>query len=189
MADERWVSQSEAARLMGVAQSSISRFLAANPDVPVKRNDRGAVKEVEFNALAEARGSSLSVQDKAAERTPFVSSSPSSQLPFEEAVEQPRRKNLRDVVLEMDIAERKGELIDRQSAQSAIETAGLKFVQALDRRRRSLAGRLAGLSSAREIELKLKAEDRELMEALVADLIRAADGLVMGELEESPPPA
>lgn len=187
MAEDRWVSQSEAARLMGVAQSSISRFLAANPDVPVKRNDRGAVKEVEFNALSEARGSSLSVQDKAAERTPFVPAP--EQIPFEKAIEQPRRKSLRDEVLEMDIAERKGELLDRQSVKSAVETAGLAFAQALERRRRSLAGRLAGMGSAREIELELKAEDRRVMEALVADLTKAAAGLVIDDLEESAAPA
>lgn len=182
---ERWVSQSEAARLLGVAQSSISRFIAANADVPVKRNERGAVQTVEFNALAEARGGSLSVQDKAAERAAPVM----DQIPFVEAVAQPRRQNLRDVVLELDIAERKGELLPRQSVQSAIETAGLAFSQALDRRRRSLAGRLSGLTDTRAIELELKAADRLVMEALVADLTRAAEGLVIGELEESAAPA
>lgn len=187
MAEQRWVSQSEAARLLGVAQSSISRFIAANPDVPVRRNDRGSVAEVEFNALAEARGSSLSVQDKAAERTPFVAQP--EQIPFERAIEQPRRQNLRDVVLELDIAERKGELLDRQSVQTAVETAGLAFAQALERRRRSLASRIAGMTEAREIELELKSEDRKVMEALVADLTRAAEGLVVGELEESAAPA
>jgi hypothetical protein len=187
MADERWVTQSEAARLLSVAQSSISRFIAANADVPVRRNGRGHVETVEFNALVEARGGSLSVQDKAAEKA-VAPPAPAADRPFEDAAATPRRRDLRDVVLELDIAERKGELLDRQAMQTAIETAGLSFSQALDRRRRSLASRFASMTEAREIEIELKSEDRKLMEALVHDLIRAAEGLEVG-LEESAAPA
>jgi hypothetical protein len=186
---ERWVTQSEAARELGVAQSSISRFLTANPDVPVKRNASGKISEVEFHALAEARSGSLSVQDKAAEREYAEPSSPPQNLPFEQAVKTPRRKDLRDEMLEMDIAERKGELLPRASIQSAVETAGLAFTQALDQRRRSLASRVAMLTDTREIELLIRADDRKLMEAIVKKLTSAADGLVIGEAEEIDAPA
>jgi hypothetical protein len=173
MADERWVSQSEAARLLGVAQSSISRFIAANSDVPVKRSGRGNVETVEFNALTLARGGSLAVQDKVAEREAVNTKT----APGVRGGEEPVRRNMRDEVLALDLAERKGEVLARASVQSAVEGAGLAFVQALERRRRQLASKLAEMSDLRAVELELKASDRLLMEALVRDLTRAAAGL------------
>lgn len=175
MAEERWVSQSEAARLLGVAQSSISRFIAANSDVPVKRNDRGRVETVEFNALRAARGESISVQDKAAERE-AVQQPPA---PGVRGVVEATRRNVRDELAELDLAERKGEVLPRASVQSAIETAGLNFVQGLERRRQALATKLTGMTDRRAVELELKAADRQLMEALVRDLTRAAAGMTV----------
>ena len=53
--DGQWVSVSDAARMeasagRAVNKSSISRFLDRNPDVPVRRDDQGRVKLVEYGA-------------------------------------------------------------------------------------------------------------------------------------------
>lgn len=175
---ERWVSQKEAAELetragRACVQSSISRFLARNPDVPVRRGPNGAVQVVEYNALAAARAASLPVHDRQAAQT---WSEPAE--PVERGGRQPSRKRqLEDELLEMQVGEKRKTLISRAAVQMAVETAGLAFAQAMERRRRVLAGKIAGVEDAREVELALRASDRDLLEALAGDLTAAAEGL------------
>lgn len=180
---ERWVSQKEAAELetragRACVQSSISRFLARNTDVPVRRGPSGAVQMVEYNALAAARAASLPVQDRQAAQPGRVE--PAEFAPGARAPS--RKRQIEDELLEMQLAEKKGQLVSRASVQSAVETAGLAFVQALDRRRRVLATRLAGVEDVREVELAMKAADRELLETLAGDLAAAADGLTVPDM-------
>jgi hypothetical protein len=174
-AEQHWVSQSEAAELetkagRTVSQSRISRFLADNPDVPVRRAPGGMVRFVEYNALRAARAASLSVQDNLSLRE-----TPPARLPGPSAANSTERKRSAEAeAAELRLAERKGELLSRDAASAAIEAAGAAFVQALERRRRSLAQKITGLPDFRAVELELKSADRVLLEALVSDLTKAA---------------
>lgn len=174
---ERWVSVSEAARLeaeagRAVNKSSISRFLDRNSDVLVKRDDRGRVVSVEYGSLARARGASLSVVDSHAGREA------QDARPSKVGGIQPRnrKRELEEEKLELDLAERKGEVVDLAAVLMAVETAGLTFSQGLERRRRTLAQALEGIDDARERELIIKRSDRELMTALSKALETAAKG-------------
>ena len=183
---QRWVTVSEAARLEGldgraVNKSSISRFIDRNADVPVRRDARGRVQEVDYDALAEARRGSLAVADSRPAGLPFA---PSPQAP---AAPASRKRALEEEKLELDLAERKAEVLSRAATVMAVETAGLAFVQSLERRRRGLANKLEG-RPAREIELELKAADRALLEGLAKDLAGAAAGVTMEPMEEDVEP-
>lgn len=175
----RWVSVSEAARLEGEAgravnKSSISRFIDRNPDVPVRRDGRGRVTEVDYAALAVARASSLSVQDSrqapvaapAAAATPIIGS---------------RKRDLEVEKLELDLAERKGELLSKAATSMAIDAIGVAFLQGLERRRRALSTKLVGISDQRPMELALKAADTELLNELVGKLQKLAGDMVEPE--------
>lgn len=182
----RWVTVSEAARLEGldgrsVNKSSISRFIDRNADVPVRRDARGRVQEVDYDALAEARRGSLAVADSRPAGLPFA------QLPQAAAAPASRKRALEEEKLELDLAERKAEVLSRAATVMAVETAGLAFVQALERRRRGLANKLEG-RTAREIELELKTADRALLEGLAKDLAGAAAGVTIEPMAEDVEP-
>lgn len=184
-ADPQWVTQSEAARRetaagRAVTQSSISRFLEANPDVPVERGPNGRVRRVDYQALVAARMGSLSVLDKLAERQ---AAAPLLEQPARPAAPSNRKRELEEEKLELDLAERKGEVVDRAAVLMAVESAGLAFVQALERRRRGLAQQLEGVTDVRAIELALKAADRVLLEDLSKALAGAAEGLTAAPAE------
>jgi hypothetical protein len=173
MSDTRWVSQSEAARLetaagRPVAQSSISRFLDSNPDVPTRRTAAGKVQFVDYEALSLARGASLSVQDKLAGRERHAPPAHVSPEPPRDATSRKRAAEAENA--ELNLAERKGEVISRAAVTMAVEAAGAAFVQALERRRKPLAQRVATLGDVRAVELELKSADREMLSA-VAELL------------------
>jgi|GEM_PF-772132 len=183
---QQWVSVSEAARLEGSAgrpvnKSSISRFIDRNPDVPVKRDARGRVEEVEYLALSEARTSSLSVQDSRALTAPAA---PATVTPIA-APAGSRKRALEEEKLELDLAERKGELLDRAAVTMAWEAVGVVFTQGLERRRRKIATELVGLTDIRQAELALKAADRQLLEQLVKDLGALAGEMTADEPEQA----
>lgn len=176
----RWVSVSEAARLEGEAgravnKSSISRFIDRNPDVPVRRDARNRVTEVDYEALAVARAQSLSVQDS---RPAF----PAAPAPTPAApVVGSRKRDLEVEKLELDLAERKGELLSRAATSMAIDAIGVAFLQGLERRRRTLATQLVGISEQRPMELALKAADTALLNDLIGKLQKLAGDIVEPE--------
>ena len=176
----RWVSVSEAARLEGEAgravnKSSISRFIDRNPDVPVRRDARNRVTEVDYNELAVARAQSLSVQDS----RPALAASPTP-TPAAPVVGS-RKRDLEVEKLELDLAERKGELLSRAATSMAIDAIGVAFLQGLERRRRTLATQLVGISEQRPMELALKAADTALLNDLVGKLQKLAGDIVEPE--------
>lgn len=176
----RWVSVSEAARLEGEAgravnKSSISRFIDRNPDVPVRRDARNRVTEVDYNALAVARAQSLSVQDS--RPAPAALPTPTPAAP----VVGSRKRDLEVEKLELDLAERKGELLSRAATSMAIDAIGVAFLQGLERRRRTLATQLVGISEQRPMELALKAADTALLNDLVGKLQKLAGDIVEPE--------
>lgn len=178
----RWVSVSDAARLeaeagRAVNKSSISRFLDRNPDVPVRRDNAGRVREVEYGALANARASSLSVQDSRA----LAPTSAPVAVPSSAAQGGSRKRALEEEKLELDLAERKGELLSRMAVAMAWETAGVAFVQALERRRRKLVSEIAGMSDLRAAEIAMKTADRKLLEQLAKELGAMASDTVAAE--------
>ncbi|GAA0197812.1 hypothetical protein GCM10010203_56010 [Actinomadura yumaensis] len=169
----RWVSVSEAAALETQAgrpinKSSISRFIARNEDLPVKRDGQGRVKEVDYDALIKARGESLSVLDsrEAAPAAPKAAAAPAGS----------RKRQLEEEKLELDLADRKRELLSKAAVTMAVEAMGVAFTQALERRRRTLATEIAGLGDVRQAELALKTADRKLLNNLVAELTKLAGG-------------
>ncbi len=177
-AASHWVSVSDAARLEGAAgravnKSSISRFLDRNSDVPVKRDSRGRVEEVDYRALAAARASSLSVQDSRSFALP-AQVHPTAAAPAAGS----RKRALEEEKLELDLAERKGELLDRSAVLMAWESVGVAFTQALERRRRKMATDLVGMSDIRQAELALKASDRAMLEQLAGELKKLAGDMV-----------
>lgn len=176
----RWVSVSEAARLEGEAgravnKSSISRFIDRNPDVPVRRDARNRVTEVDYDALAVARAQSLSVQDS----RPALAAAPAP-TPAAPVVGS-RKRDLEVEKLELDLAERKGELLSRAATSMAIDAIGVAFLQGLERRRRTLATQLVGISDQRPMELALKAADTALLNDLVGKLQKLAGDIVEPE--------
>lgn len=176
----RWVSVSEAARLEGEAgravnKSSISRFIDRNPDVPVRRDARNRVTEVDYEALAVARAQSLSVQDS----RPAFTAAPAP--PPAAPVVGSRKRDLEVEKLELDLAERKGELLSRAATSMAIDAIGVAFLQGLERRRRTLATQLVGISDQRPMELALKAADTALLNDLVGKLQKLAGDIVEPE--------
>lgn len=182
MTAEIWVTQSDAARRetdagRPVTQSSISRFLSANPDVPVRRSASGSVQAVEYNALAAARQESLGVQDKLFARGDAAPAPAAAPAVVPMAPAGSRKRQLEEERLELDLAERKGELLDRSAVQMALEAAGVAFVQGLERRRRALATEMTGVTDLRAAELAIKASDRLLLAQLAKDLAKAAEGL------------
>jgi hypothetical protein len=187
---ECWLTVTEAAARAGANKSSISRFLAKNADVPVKRNAAGAVVQVEYEALRAARAGSLSVLDSAETRGAAVQAHPAPAAVPATAPQSSRRREIQDELAEIELGQRKGELISRKAVLGAVEAAGVALTQALERRRRALAGKLAGVNDVRAVELELKASDRLLLAALTAELQRAArgedapDGVAGGDLVE-----
>lgn len=176
----RWVSVSEAARLEGEAgravnKSSISRFIDRNPDVPVRRDARNRVTEVDYEALAIARASSLSVQDSRQAPASVAAVAPAA------PVIGSRKRDLEVEKLELDLAERKGELLSRAAHAMAIDAIGVAFLQGLERRRRTLATQLVGISDQRPMELALKVADTALLNDLVGKLQKLAGDMVEAE--------
>lgn len=175
----RWVSVSEAAALEAKAgrpinKSSISRFIARNEDLPVRRDSQGRVKEVDYDALIRARGESLSVQDSRQVMAVAETATP--------APAGSRKRALEEEKLELDLAERKGELLSKTAVTMAVEAMGVAFTQALERRRRTLATEVAGMSDVRQAELVLKQADRKLLTNLVTELTKLAGGFMEDEL-------
>lgn len=176
---ERWVSVSDAARLEASAgrpinKSSISRFIDRNGDVPVRRDGGGRVVAVEYSALSRARASSLSVQDSRA-FMPAPAPSPIASAPAPTS----RKRELEERKLELDLGEREGELLDRTAMTMAIEAIAATLTQGMERRRRKLATDTVGLGGVREVELVIKASDRELMRTIINKLQDLAGGLVV----------
>lgn len=178
----QWVSVSDAARLEGAAgrsvnKSSISRFIDRNPDVPVRRDAQGRVVAVEYLALARARASSLSVQDSralgAAPVVPFVGQPP-AQAPTS------RKRELEERKLELDLAEREGDLLDRTAQTMALEAIAVTLVQGLERRRRKLATDLVDLGDVRKGELALKTADQDLLKSIIGKLQEIAGEMIAG---------
>lgn len=185
----RWVSQSEAARLeteagRPLAQSSVSRFLARNPDVPVQRNSSGAVAFVDYDALVNARRGSLAVQDSREARFEAPGGQERPPARSDEGSAATRKRAAEAELAEIGLAERKRELISRAAVQLAIQTAGLAFSQGLDRTRRGTAQRVAGIEDVRAVELALKERDRDLLNALVTALNGAAEGITAVQEED-----
>lgn len=179
----RWVSVSEAARLEGQAgrtinKSSISRFIDRNPDVPVRRDSRGRVVEVEYGALSSARAGSLSVQDSRALTPQPAASQPAPPAPAS------RKRELEERKLELDLAEREGGLLARPAIIQAIEVIGVTLQQSLERRRRRLATDLVDLGDVRQGELVLKSADRELLTTIATRLQKIAGGAPDAEAPE-----
>lgn len=175
----RWVSVSEAAALEAKAgrpinKSSISRFIARNEDLPVRRDPQGRVKEVDYDALIRARGESLSVQDsrQVAEAPSAAPAGPAGS----------RKRALEEEKLELDLAERKGELLSKAAVTMAVEAMGVAFTQALERRRRTLATEVAGMSDVRQAEHVLKQADQKLLNNLVVELTKLAGDFTEDEL-------
>lgn len=174
---DRWVSVSDAARLENANKSSISRFIERNPDVPVRRDAQGKVKSVDYPALRAARAGSLAVQDSQlmVSPTPVAHAGPATS----------RKRELEERKLELDLAEREGDLLDRTAVTMALEAIAVTLAQSLERRRRKLATDTVQLGDVRQGELAIKAADRELMntivsklKALSADMVSDADDQV-----------
>lgn len=182
-ASERWVGVTEAARLEAEAgrpvnKSSISRFLVRNEDVPRRLDAAGRVVEVEYGALARARASSLSVQDSHAIAPP----APARGAPV--TAPPSRKRELEERKLELDLAEREGDVLDRKSVTMALEAIAVTMTQALERRRRKLATDMVALGDVRAGELALKAADTALLTGLVAKLTELAGDMVSGAAAE-----
>jgi len=175
----RWVSVSDAARLEGdagraVNKSSISRFIDRNPDVPVRRDARGRVAEVEYFALSKARAGSLSVQDSRAFAPPIHPTTASMAAPTS------RKRELEERKLELDLAEREGDLLDKTAQTMALEAIAVTLVQALERRRRKLATDLVDLGDVRKGELAIKAADRVLLTTIIGKLQDLTEEFIAG---------
>lgn len=186
-----WVTQKEAARRetaagRPISQPNVSRYLSRHAgDVPVELNDGGMVVRLDYETFAAHRSGNLGVLDKAAGRAAVR---PRTPAPVHAAqADATTRKRLAEAErAEIELAARKGELIARATVRRAIQSAGLRFVQALERRRRVLAARVAGVEEVRAVEATLKAADRELLDALVDDLAAAAAALEQGEADADP---
>ena len=166
-----WVSQSEAARRetaagRRVTQSSISRLLDANPDVPVQRGANGKVRLVEYGALASARRQSLSARDDLAGRAPS-SAAPAASDPMGPSA---RQRAAQAALSELRLAQRKAALVSVEAVALALETAEPLFRQALEDRRPQLAERLSKMADFRAVETELKASDRAMLQAVAAAL-------------------
>lgn len=190
MTAELWVSQSEAARRESeagrpVAQSSISRFISGNPDLPVRRNAAGQVQAVEYNALAAARRESLGVQDKLFARSEAEAPQMAAGAVVPMAQPGSRKRQLEEERLELDLAERKGEVLDRSAVEMALESVGVTIMQGLERRRRALATELAAIGDIRTAEIAIKASDRLLLDGLVRELTKVAEGLTLPDLSDA----
>lgn len=178
----QWVSVSDAARLEGAAgravnKSSISRFIERNPDVPVRRDARSRVVEVEYRALASARAASLSVQDSRSASPPSImafAGQPAAPAPTS------RKRELEERKLELDLAEREGDLLDRTAQTMALEAIAVTLVQGLERRRRKLATDLVDLGDVRKGELALKAADQDLLRSIIGKLQDIAGEMISG---------
>lgn len=189
MTAELWVSQSEAARRESeagrpVAQSSISRFIAGNPDLPVRRNVAGQVQAVEYNALAAARRESLGVQDKLLARAEAEGPQTAAGAVVPMAQPGSRKRQLEEERLELDLAERKREVFDRSAVEMALESIGVTVMQGLERRRRALATEMAEVGDIRTAEIAIKASDRLLLDGLVRELTKVAEGLTLPDLSD-----
>lgn len=190
MTAELWVSQSEAARRESeagrpVAQSSISRFIAGNPDIPVRRNAAGQVQAVEYNALAAARRESLGVQDKLFARAEDEAPQTPAGAVVPMAPAGSRKRQLEEERLELDLSERKREVLDRAAVEMALENVGVTVMQALERRRRALATELAAIGDLRAAEIAIKASDRKMLEAMVRQFEKVAEGLTLPDVSDA----
>lgn len=181
----RWVTVSQAADLEAAAgrkvnKSSISRFLAGNPDIPVQRSapseafPHGQVRMVDYDALAAARQGSLGVQDKLFEREAAETVS----RPSPPSDSASRKRAAEAEMAELKLAEQRRAVIDATAVTLAVEAAGAAFAQNLERRRRALASALAGIEDVRTVETELKKADRALLEAIARDLQGAASGQI-----------
>lgn len=200
-----WVTQTEAAARETAAgrpltQGNVSRYLVRwAGEIPVERDDRGRIARLCYRTFAEHRAGNLGVADKLQTRqdapAPLFSAplAPVSAPPQAReatpvdprAAEASTRKRMAEAErAEIALQEQKRLLIPRQAAIRAVETAGTRFVQGLERRRRTLAQRLVGLDDVRAVETLLKEADRALLEALVQDLTAVATGLTTAESGE-----
>ncbi len=170
-----WVSQSEAARRetaagRRVTQSSISRLLDANPDVPVQRGANGKVRLVDYRALARVRLKSLPARDDLDGRAPSSTAPATS----EEMGPSARQRAAQAALSELRLAQRKAALVSVEAVALALETAEPVFRQAMEDRRASLAERILQMGDVRTVELELRVSDRAMLQAIAAQLGRPA---------------
>ena len=166
-----WVSQSEAARRetaagRPVTQSSISRLLDVNPEVPVQRGANGKVRLVEYGALARARGLSRSVQGNLVGEA-VASPAPAASDPMTPSA---RQRAAQASLSELRLAQRKAALVSMEAVELALGTAEPLFRQAMEDRRPQLAERLSKMADFRAVETELKASDRAMLQAVAAAL-------------------
>lgn len=98
--------------------------------------------------------------------------------PLHSEAPAPRGSTVRDQhaqrkteLLDLELAEKRGQLLDKRQVLDAFATMGTAIVEALESRRFRLAKELVGLTAPGEIDAKLAAADTALLQALNKEVL------------------
>lgn len=173
------VTVSEAARLLGVNKSTVSRQLGrvfpnrGTAERPLIDPEEARAGRAKLNTLkARNRGPELGyeelVEQPAADAPEERPAAKTTALAGAHAEE----KRVRAELLKLQLAEKLGQTCDRAGVEEGAREMAGALQELLSRRNRSLAESLAGMADPNEIEIMLEEADGQLLERL-QDMIQA----------------
>lgn len=166
--------------MLGLNPSTVTRYLQQHPDL-----NRGtkAEPDVDIDELRRHRAENVNpamsgnhaglLQDQLDFPDDPEELAAPEQPPSRQVEARTRAAEAQATRLELDLAERKGLVVDRAGVEMAFRTVGVALTQALESRQRPLAEEFAGMSDARAIALRLDEEDRAMLTRVREELRKA----------------
>lgn len=178
-ADERiWCSLTECRLRLAdegdrISQPKLTEYLQNNSEIPRRKSaiDR-RVLEIDFLALRDHRRANVRVQDTARAR--------GTALDDDAASLRMRERRAAAELREFELAQRRGDVIQRTDVQLAMHAAAVTLRQTLQRTRFDRAEALEAVRGAREKASLLAAQDEALQEAF-AEALKGLAGLRIGD--------
>lgn len=170
MSDQDRVSQAEAARVLGVNRSTVSRWCKAHPAL-VDADRLVSISELEdhraalINPKLQTRGAAASSEPKPA---PAAAAAPVQGMSLNQ--DRARVEAVKADSAELDLAERLRQTLRRDEVEAAIADTGEKMKQAAAQLARDRAEALTRIEDVREMEIALQEMTRAIFESLVLTL-------------------
>lgn len=167
----------DAADVIGVSHSTVSRYLKRYPDLNRGTAGRPLVDVDEYRLH---RGENIHVPASGDAPTPAVPAVPADPASASAAdadadvpsynKEKARREKANATTAELNLAERLGKVVPRDEVEATIFEAGQALRDAMERRSHELSERLAVMNDPAAIAALLEQEDRKLLKEFLENL-------------------
>lgn len=169
-----YASVTEAAKALGVNKSTISRYVAANPEL--NHAEAGKPPAVDIDELSAHRGNTVNKLMSGNHASDLIDEGDNDEDKPPQLIGYAKSKAEREAanasMAQLQLAERVGQVCDKAGTEDAAYELGQMLTELLNSRNRRLADELATMADPREIRARLDAEDRDLLGELVIEIHR-----------------